>query len=573
MEELIDYPEAFSALSSYLNDKFVNTHIERNGYALSSGREKFFIPMNKDLWPIGYTSKIKSFVSKLEEKQSLNNLIYGKNSLENIVSCECKDGITTLFFEENGIISTKTMNQCYYILSPIKYNDQWKHLEGNLHYKYIKYYDSLSAFYKDKKIYYGKDIYCINDPKESAMVLNGFTYFKGMKVSDVSVLSFDIESSGILHNEYSKVFMISNTFRRNGIITKKLFSLDSFPNEKDMLESWCAWIREVNPSVICGHNIFGYDLPYLNFCAEKSGIDLLLGRDGSKLYFNNYSSKFRKDGSQDYNYNRAFIFGREIVDTMFVAYHFDFARKYESYGLKAIIKHEGLEKPGRQFYNAAHIAQDWNSFELREKIKRYGEDDADDALALYDLMIPAYFYWTTYVPKSFQTINYSATGAQLNSFLVRGYLQHGHSIPKADESVKFKGAISDGFPGIYKNVFKIDVASLYPSIMLQNNIYDIKKDPKGYFIKMVDYFTKQRLEDKKKAKETGERYYQELEQSRKIAINSAYGLLGSSGLLFNSPKNASLVTEQGRNILKKAILWSTGNEYIEKEDPIEIQEG
>lgn len=570
MEHLIDYPEAFKEVQNYLVNSPTNVKLERGGYLIEAKEEKFFIPMKS--FPKEKASEIASWIGVLKDRTNENSLIYGKDPTENIVGCECKDGVTELFIEKDGVVSTKFLPQRQYIISATKYTKDFIPLEGGLFYKFIKFYSDSNEFFKDKKMYYGRDVYMINDPKESAMVLNGFTYYKGMKVNDVSVLSFDIETTGLEQNEDSKVLLISNTYRSQGQIIKRLFSLDDFTDEKEMLEMWCGWVRARNPSVILGHNIFGYDLPYIDFCAKQVGAEINLGRDESKLKFNKYTSKFRKDGSQDYNYNKAYIYGREIVDTMFVAYHFDFSRKYESYGLKSIIKQEGLEKPGRQFYDASKIAIDWPDPEKRKRIKQYGADDADDALALYDLMIPAYFYWTQHIPKTFQTINCSATGAQLNSFLVRSYLQQGHSIPSASDVVKLKGAISDGFPGIYKNVFKVDVASLYPSIILQYSIEDSRKDPKGHFLKMVRYFTEQRLEDKKKAKETGDRYYQELEQSRKIAINSAYGLLSTPGIQFNSPQSAALVTEYGRTILKKAILWATGTEYIEKDEMVVVTE-
>jgi DNA polymerase elongation subunit (family B) len=537
--------------------------------------EQFIIPM--DNFEGELRTKIYAWIKSLKdspkETNELNALIFGKDPITHIVSCEVNDSNTELFIEKDGQVEIKVIPNQFWMLSNQKLDYKFQPLTGNLHYKFIKYYNNKSHWYVDKNKYRNADIYCINDEKEAAMILNGFTYFKGMKVSDVSILSFDIESTGLNHDDTSKVLIISNTFRDSkGNKTRKLFCIDEFESEKEMLDAWCGWVRCINPSIICGHNIFGYDLPYINFCAEKNGTTLSLGRDNSDIKFNKYSSKFRKDGSQDYEYFRAFIYGREIVDTMFVAYHFDFARKYESYGLKQIIKQEGLEVSGRQFYDAGNIARDWHDVEKRQLIKKYAEHDADDALALYDLMIAAYFYLNPSIPKSFQSINYSATGSQINAFLVRSYLQVGHSIPRSSEAVRFPGAISDGMPGIYKNVFKVDVASLYPSIMLQYKVYDADKDPKGNFLKMVQYFTDERLSNKKKAKETGDRYYKELEQAQKIVINSAYGLLGASGLNFNSPKNAALVTEHGRDILKKAILWATGKEYIEKKIEEESEE-
>lgn len=491
----------------------------------------------------------------------MNPLIFGKDNTENIVSIEVKDNLVELFIEKDGKVSSKFIPNVYWITATRPYTEKWERLAGDLHFKYIRKYDNAQDFFNDKRKLYSQDIYSVADAKESAMLYHGLTYFKGMKVSDVSALFFDIESTGIQHNEDSKVLLISNTYVNNGVITRKLFAYDEYESEAEFFDAWCNWVRDINPSVISGYNIYGFDIPYINFCVEKAGTTLTLGRDDSDIRFSKYPSKFRKDGSQDYEYNRCFIYGREIVDLMFVAYHFDFARKYVSYALKQIIKQEGLEIEGRQHYDAGTIWKNYKDPVEWTKIKKYAEHDADDAYSLYKLMIAAYFYLNQSIPKSFQSINYSASGSQINSFLVRSYLQEGHSLPKASDPRGFEGAISLGNPGVYKHVFKVDVASLYPSIMLQYEVYDKEKDPKGNFYEMVDYFTNERLENKKRAKDTGDRYYKELEQAQKIVINSAYGMLGSTGLLFNSPRNAEFVTRTGREILQKCINWATSYDF------------
>jgi DNA polymerase elongation subunit (family B) len=498
-------------------------------------------------------------------------LIFGKDTTQNIVSVEVNDGTIEIFTEKEGKISVETRPHTFWLLSARQFNSDWKPLAGNLHYKYIKHYATKREFYLDKNKYREADVYGITNEKESTMLTTGITYYKGMKVNDVSRFHFDLETVGLEQNDKSFIYLISTTFVKQGVNTKKLFSIDEYDGPGEMLVDFCKYVRECDPSIVTGFNIFGYDLPYLRHCAELLNVDLSLGRNGSNLSFEKYTSKFRKDGSQSYDYHRAHIYGRELIDVMHTAYHFDFARKYESYGLKKIIAQEGLEKPGRQHYDASQISKNWHIPEERVKIKQYCIDDSDDNESLFTLMIPAYFYLTPSIPKSFQTINYSATGSQINAFMVRAYLQEGHSIPKADEVISFEGGISDGFPGIYTNVFKVDVASLYPSIMLQYEVYDAKKDPKAYLLKSVKHFTEQRLFNKKMGKETGERRYKEMEQGQKIFINSAsFGFLGAAGLNFNSPTKAAFITETGRSILKKAALWATSREYIEKKQDDEL---
>jgi DNA polymerase I len=494
----------------------------------------------------------------------MSELIYGKNNIERIVSIEdCGDGTAELFIETETAVDTVKVPNLYYILFTDQHSPKFKRLNGDQPYRWLyetdsreKYSEVLSASYKKRY-----DMHVVRDPKEAIMLREGYTYFKGMKVQDVSVLSFDIETTGLTHDENSKVLLISNTYRKNGKVTRKLFSLDEYKSQWDMLTAWCQWVVEVNPSIVLGHNIFSFDLPYIKYVASRCNCDLLLGRDGSAIRFAERTSLFRKDGSQAYDYTNAWIYGREIVDTYFLAIKSDIARNYESYGLKQIIKQEGLERPGREHYDASQIAKNWHLPEERKKIKAYAIDDADDALKLYDLFIPSLFYYTQSIPRSFQQIINSATGSQINSLMVRAYLQKGHSIAKGSEAVEFEGAISFGVPGVHKNVLRFDVASLYPSVMLQYKVYPKNKDPHSLFLKILEYFTTERLKNKKLAKETGDRYYKDLEQSQKIVINSGYGFMGAPKLNYNYPEGASEVTRHGRRILKQAIKFITGKDY------------
>jgi len=476
-----------------------------------------------------------------------SNLIFGKNKTENIVSINVSDNLLYIYKEVNGKIETEVKNNKFWVVSDKQLLNSTL-LSGNSYYKYIKEFTDKGLFFKYRKAKHA-NTWSIYHSEEAALVKQGITYYKGMKVGDVSVLSFDIETTGLVIDSTSKTLIISNTFKENGKITKKLFKYDDYGNDSDMFDDWCDWVREINPSVVCGHNIFGYDFPYLTHCAEQAGTTLNLGRDNSPIHFNTYASKFRKDGSQQYDYFNANIHGREIIDTMFLSIKYDFARKFESYKLKTIIKQLGLEKKNRQHYDASTISKNYTNPIEWKKIIEYAKDDSDDALALYELMIPSFFYLAQSVPRTFQQIINTATGGQLNSFMVRAYLQEGHSLPKTTESEKYEGAISFGIPNMYKNVFSVDFAALYPSIMREYKVCDWNKDPKGYLIKAVNYFTDERLNNKKLGKETGDKYYKDLEQSMKIFCNSFYGFLGTPGLLFNSPENAAFVTKKGRDML------------------------
>lgn len=565
----IDKTEDFIALKAYadennyrellpdspalakLKDKEYHNYLE---FAFDT-HEKFIITLSNEEKQQESCDWLKNFIPQPDKEEEL---IFGKDKTQRIVSCEAIDTGMELFIEnEDGTVTSKVIPNEYWLLSNRRHDPNWKKLKNELFYKYIKKYGNKEEWLEERKKLKDRSFSVWNE-KEAAMMVNGFTYFKGMNPQDVSVLSFDIESTTLEHTANSKVLIISNTFRNSQGTVRTIFCHDEYENQGDMLVAWCNWVRKMNPSVVLGHNIFGFDLPYLQFIADLEGVDLKLGRDKSPIKFDSYTSQFRKDGSQSYAYTKARIYGREIIDTMFLSYKYDIGRKYESYGLKPIIKAEGLEAADRQFYDSSKIRHNYTNSVEWEKIKAYCQHDSDDALKLFDLMVPAYFYITQSLPMSFQEVNCKATGSQINGFLIRSYLQHGHSIPAASNQEDYEGAISFGNHGIYRNVKKLDISSLYPSIILQYNVYDRFKDPSAHFYKMVKYFTRTRLEHKALGKETGDKRYKDMEQAEKIFINSAYGLLGSTGTHFNSPTNAAFITRKGREIITFSIEWATG---------------
>ena len=493
---------------------------------------------------------------------SYNQLVHGKNSLEGLVSIEVNDTDYELFIQdEQGNITSEIHPYRSWLLSDKKLSNKFVKLNGDLHYKYGLQFNSqeeakkTNYFYSKKK---NEDTYFIWNAKEQVMLKDGLTYYKNLNPKDVSVLAFDLETTS-LKPEQGEVILISNTFRSKQGIEKKLFSIDEYESEADMLIDWCNFILDKDPSILTGHNIFSFDFNYLVRRSEILDIDLCMGRNGSPITQNKNPSTFRIDGSRDQDYNNISCYGREIIDTLFLAYRYDIVKKkYDSYGLKPIIKAEKLEKLNRTFYDASQIRFNYTNPKEMEKIKAYCIDDSDDALAVFDLMAPAYFYQTQYCTRSFQHLHQSATGALINGILVRSYLQNKHSIPKATPLEKLAGGVSFAIPGIYRNVMKVDLKSAYPSQVLRFKLYDKTKDPEANYYNLVKFFTEQRFHYKKMFKETGDKKWEDLDATAKIFINSAYGACSTNGLQFNSPVVAAKITEETRNVIDMALKWASG---------------
>lgn len=497
-----------------------------------------------------------------------SKLLFGKSNITRIVNLEIQDSTTTIFRElENGEIERSEISNQFWLLSNQKLDNNFIRLEGNLYYKWGKQYENRSEFMQDRQQYKKYDCFSIYDEREATLIKDGYTFVKDMSPFDISICAMDIETTGLNpNNKDAKILLIANTFRKLGKYERKLFCYDQYENESKMLLAWCDWIRHHNPSFILGHNVFGFDLHYINERAKYHGIELTLGRDNSLLKKGKFEKKFRVDGSRDLSYYDYRIWGREIIDTMHLAYKYDaYTRKYNSYGLKPIMKYEGWGDPNRPEYDASKIRENFLNPIEWEKIKSYCRADGDDCIILFDKMIPPFFYQTQSIAKPIQKIMQSASGSQLNSIMLRAYLQDGHSIPKSDESNEYQGAYSLGIPGVYSNCIKWDISSLYPSIIIEYNISPGYKDPNHYFMELVKYFREERLKNKQLAKETQNLHYSHLEQSQKIFINSLFGFMSTPGLNFNNPSGAASITKYGREILNKAIIWATNKSYSEWE--------
>jgi DNA polymerase I len=117
--------------------------------------------------------------------------------------------------------------------------------------------------------------------------------------------------------------------------------------------------------------------------------------------------------------------------------------------------------------------------------------------------------------------------------------------------------------GLHKHIAKIDVSSLYPSIMLKYGICS-RKDTRRVGLSILDYLTRERLRLKELGK-AGDLAAKQAEAALKVLINSLFGFYGTSGVGFNDMEAAALVTAYGRRILRFMI------DVIEKAGGIQVE--
>src|SRR5436309_15737536 len=126
-------------------------------------------------------------------------------------------------------------------------------------------------------------------------------------------------------------------------------------SEDELLAECSRIIRERDPDVLEGHNVFRFDLEYLEARARRHGVALAWGRDGSPMR----SRPARLSvAERTIGFRRYEMAGRHVVDTWMLAQLHDVgARDLPSFGLKDIARHLGVAAADRTYVDAANVAR------------------------------------------------------------------------------------------------------------------------------------------------------------------------------------------------------------------------
>src|SRR4030095_2595131 len=186
-----------------------------------------------------------------------------------------------------------------------------------------------------------------------------------------------------------------------------------------------------------------------------------------------------------------------------------------------------------------------------------------------DLLSPSYFIQAQIFPYNYQDVIVRGNATRINALFLREYFRQRHSIPELPMVRGFEGGYTDiFFTGVAHNVWHCDIASLYPSVMLQFDCFPAT-DQLQLFRHLLAALRTFRLESKaqmRSAKDPKEqRYFHALQNTFKILINSFYGYLGFAQGHFADLDAAARVTQIGRDLLKKMIGWldAQGAQVIE----------
>jgi len=399
---------------------------------------------------------------------------------------------------------------------------------------------------------------CVNDPVQQHFLTSGRTLFLGIRFEDLRRMQVDIECFT------SEGYEFCNAERKGDRIIAIALSDQSGwvevlsgadMSEKELLERFVEIVRERDPDVLEGHNIFNFDLPYIAKRATLHGVKLSLGRNGSVP--KRRASRFSV-GERTISYERFDVFGRHVVDTLFMVHAYDISRRsLNGFGLKEAAAHFGFASRDRVYIEGSQISKEFARCPGR--VMKYVRDDVIETRELSNLLSKSSFIQTQVLPYSYQNACVRGNATKIDALMIREYLRQRHALPMPDRVRDFAGGYTDIFvQGVVENVHHCDIRSLYPSLMLVRNLAP-RNDEQGVFLKLLEALRTFRINAKEKMQKSSSQsdrtYFDALQGTFKILINSFYGYLGFAQGRFSDFSTAEEVTAQGRSLLRSMISW------------------
>lgn len=386
-------------------------------------------------------------------------------------------------------------------------------------------------------------------PIEQYLIDSGRGLFRSMPFDQLRRAQLDIETLGLDPTvESARIVLITAAINGREPLVLRGDEL----SEAELIDAITNWIQSVDPDVIEGHNLFNFDLAYLEARGRRHRRSLLWGRDGSAVRFGN-EQRF-KAGARTIPFRAAWVYGRHFIDTYQQIQRYDITGQLDSYALKPAIAALGLARSDRTFVAGADIADAWHT--RRDELIRYATDDVLDVNTLSELALPTEFYQTRLLPRGLQSVATGGPGEKVNDMFVRAYVSLGHSVPRPTEPRDYPGGYAEvRRVGRFSPVVKCDAESLYPSIMLADGIAPAS-DLLGIFLPALRILTDRRLHAKRSEQQTAGKeraQWRGIQSSFKVLINSFYGYLGYGRGYFNDYDAAKRVTLRGQAIVQQMV--------------------
>ena len=399
----------------------------------------------------------------------------------------------------------------------------------------------------------GRDFFAFTDPVQHYLTATGRTLFKDLPFEELKRMQLEVLSSEGDDDHLMNIALSDNTGWEELLVVDPNNVEES---ERNALRRLTALIKERDPDVIEGHDLFRVHLPLLVARAKKMKSKLDWGRSGG--FLRSRPSRLQI-AEKTIDYPKFTIDGRHFVDTFLLAQFYDVGmRSLAGFERTDVARHFDLcDSEQISALTGKELKRAY--LENSETFRRRALCGVRETRALSDLLSPSYFIQAQIFPYNYQDVIVRGNATRINALFLREYFRQRDSIPELPMVRAFEGGYTDiFFTGVAHNVWHCDIASLYPSVMLQFDCFPAT-DQLQIFRHLLTDVRAFRLEAKAEMRAeqdpARQHHLQALQNTFKILLNSFYGYLGFAQGHFADFDAAARVTQIGRDLLKKMIDW------------------
>ena len=448
----------------------------------------------------------------------------------------------------------------------------------------------IDLYYEDDKVSTGHRDFFFDI--ETAKDENGYSTIEDVRTAITSIAYYDKVGNDrrvLILDERKRI--VDDVIQGDGYV------LEIFRDERDLLTRFINVFAEIQPTVITGWNTDGYDIPYL------------LGRC-KKVLGNQSIKKFSPAGivTQNPKSKKWKILGVSSLDYLKLYKNFTYT-ELPNYRLDTVAKTE-LGK-GKVEYDGdldALFEQDIHKFAFYNMTDTDLVYELDEKLQLMNLART--ICHKGHVP--YEDVYYASKyldGAAIVDLKRNGYVAPNKQFRFIEEERQdtLAGAyVMPPRPGLYKWIYDLDLTSLYPSIIMSLNISpetkvavihkwnedkllnnnpqlvtltdgtqidDIKQwlqdnnytvasngavyrtDVKGFLPAILEKWFEERVlfkneRDKHEVGNEQYKFYDAMQLTQKVLLNSFYGVLGLKTFRFHDLDNAGAITATGQSVIK-----------------------
>src|SRR4029077_2558849 len=160
----------------------------------------------------------------------------------------------------------------------------------------------------------GRDFFALTDPVQHYLTATGRTLFKDLPFEELKRMQLEV----LANDEHIMSIALSDNTGWEELLVVDPKKADE--SERDAIRQVTALIKERDPDVIEGHDLFRSDLPYLVARAKKLKTKLDWGRSGG--FLRSRPSRLQI-AEKTIDYPKFAIDGRHFVDTFLLAQFYD----------------------------------------------------------------------------------------------------------------------------------------------------------------------------------------------------------------------------------------------------------